>query len=238
MSAPKLTERERLAAEYALRLLEGEELLQARGLMASDPAFAAEVAVWEEKLSHLQAAQPDLVPGPELWARIETEIAGRPVAGNDNVVSLQKRVRNWQFASMFSAAAAIALAFFAFPAILGTGEEPAQPDAPLMANIPIADTPLRLAVTYLPEREEILVSASGLTADGVHDHELWLVADDGAKTLGVVVPGAERRVAVDPALASLISDGSQMVLTREPLGGAPKGGEAGPVVAQGEFTQI
>ncbi|WP_209346928.1 anti-sigma factor [Pontixanthobacter sp. CEM42] len=238
MSAPELTEKERLAAEHALRLLEGEELLQARGLMANDPEFAAEVAQWEDKLSHLQVAQPPIAPGPELWARIESEIAGNRSADNDNVVSLQKSVRNWQFASIFSAAAAIALAFFAFPAMFGPGEQPATPDAPLMANIPIADTPLRLAVTYLPEREEILVSASGLTADGVHDHELWLVADDGAKSLGVVVPGEERRVAIDPTLASLITDGSQMVLTREPLGGAPKGGEAGPVVAQGQFTQI
>ena len=60
MSAPELTDRERLAAEHAMRLLEGEELLQARGLMASDPGFADEVAEWEEKLSHFQAGHQAL----------------------------------------------------------------------------------------------------------------------------------------------------------------------------------
>ena len=150
---------------------------------------------------------------------------------------LQRTIRRWKIASMVSAAAAIMFAFFAVPSMLA----PAGPDAaqaPLMANIPIADTPLRLAVTYLPDTSEMLVSASGLTADGVHDHELWLVMPEGgAESLCVVVPGENRRVAVDARLAAQIKAGSHMVLTREPLGGAPKGGAAGPVVAQGEFLR-
>ena len=239
MSAPDLTEKERLAAEHAMRLLEGEELLQARGLMASDASFAAEVSAWEERLSHLQVDTPPVAPPAGLWARIRDDIASN---GNGDasgeVIALQRRVRQWQVASMLSAAAALVLAFVTIPAMQASPEAPVDNTAPLMANIPIADTPLRLAVTYLPEREEMLVSASGLTADGVHDHELWLLAEDGAKSLGVVVPGEERRVALDPTIAALIADGSQMLLTREPLGGAPKGAAAGPVVAQGQFTQI
>lgn len=236
-TSPEMTDKDRLAAEHALRLLEGEELITARGLMASDPAFAAAVADWEEKLAPLYDGASGTVPPPAVWARIEAELA-RPArsAASANVVALQRRVRRWQIASVLSAAAAVALAFFAFP---GTKPAPAEPTAPLMANIPIADTPLRLAVTYLPERSEMLVSASGLTADGVHDHELWLVTpDDGAKSLGVVVPGEQRRMAVDAALTRHINDGAQMVLTREPLGGAPKGQDAGPVVAEGTFVQI
>ena len=96
-------------------------------------------------------------------------------------------------------------------------------------------------VTYLPDREELLVAASGLTADGVHDHELWLVpAEAGAelRSLGLIAPGEERRVPVDPALAAMIDDGSQMVLTREPLGGKPPNEAAGPVVAEGAFGEI
>ena len=85
----------------------------------------------------------------------------------------------------------------------------------------------------------MLVSASGLTADGVHDHELWLVPAQGElQSLGVVTPGEERRVALQPELAALITDGSQMVLTREPIGGKPVDSAAGPVVAEGAFTAI
>ncbi len=42
-----------LAAEYALGLLEGEELLAARGREASDPVFAAAVAWWQDRLAYL-----------------------------------------------------------------------------------------------------------------------------------------------------------------------------------------
>lgn len=232
-TAPDMPEQDRLAAEHALRLLEGQELMTARGLMAGDPAFAAAVADWEEKLAPLYDGTPGTAPSPAMWARIEAELA-RPAPSAD-IATLEGRVRRWQIASAFSAAAAIVLAFFALP---GTQAPPPAPEAPLMANIPIADTPLRLAVTYLPERSEMLVSASGLTADGVHDHELWLVTpDDGAQSLGVVVPGEQKRVTVDAALAQHISEGAQMVLTREPLGGAPADGTAGPVVAEGIFTQ-
>lgn len=239
MTATELSDRDRLAAEHALRLLEGEDLVTARGLMASDPDFAALVAQWQERLAPLLDEVGEAAPRPEVWAEIQRKLA-HDVPGGE-VVALRKRVRQWQFASMASAAAAIALAFFAFV-------QPAQPpanapdiparSAPLMANIPIGETPLRLAVTYIPDRTELLVSASGLTADGVHDHELWLIMPQGApQSLGVVIPGEERRVAVDPAVAAYIGAGAQMVLTREPLGGAPKGGAAGPVVAQGQFLQ-
>ncbi|GAA4643116.1 anti-sigma factor [Pontixanthobacter gangjinensis] len=234
MSAPGLTDRERLAAEHALSLLEGEELLQARGLMVSDPSFAEEVAAWQERLAPLHDEFAEIAPGKQVWARIERKIAedSRPAA---EVVTLRRRIRQWQMASLVSAAAAIALAFFAIPAIQ---QQPANPAAPLMANIPIGETPLRLAVTYLPDSSEMLVSASGLTADGVHDHELWLVADEGAPiSLGVVVPGEERRMPIDEALAQRIAAGSDLILTREPLGGHLPNSAAGPTVASGEFTK-
>jgi len=117
---------------------------------------------------------------------------------------------------------------------------PKDSEAPLMANIPIGETQLRISVTYLPEAEEMLVSASGLTADGVHDHELWLVPADGGdlQSLGVVVPGEERRVALPNDITGNMGDGVELVLTREPIGGKPEGQNAGPVVAEGTFGQV
>ena len=109
-----------------------------------------------------------------------------------------------------------------------------------MASIPIGDTPLRLGVTFLPSSDEMLVSAAGLSADGVHDHELWLVPADGGalQSLGVVVPGEERRMAIPANIANNMGDGVKLVLTREPIGGKPEGVDAGPVVAQGAFGQV
>lgn len=242
MSTAELSPDELLAAEYALGLLEGEALLAARARYARDPEFAARVEWWETQLSPLLDEIGVMEPDAELWARIERALDD-PVVSSE-VVALRKRLRRWQFVSGIAMAASVAaLMFAALPSLrapVGAPSPTTAPmaQAPLVASIPIADTPLRLAVTYLPERRELLVSAAGLTADGVHDHELWLVPDRGElRSLGLVRPGEATRVALTRETAALIHPGSQMVLTREPLGGKPPADAAGPVVAQGSFTR-
>ena len=233
-----------LAAELALGLLEGQDLLAARGKMASDAAFATSVAQWDDRLAPLLDGIAGLETPTNLWDRIENEIDARantPQGGN--VVDLSAQVTRWKWATgISSAAAAVALAFVALAPGSQPGIDPVAPvsEAPLMASIPIGDTPLRLGVTYLPASEERLVSASGLTADGVHDHELWLVPGDGSdlQSLGVVVPGEERRVALPDNITRNMADGAQLLLTREPLGGKPADQDAGPVVAEGNFQLI
>ena len=228
---------EMLAAEYALGLLEGEELLVARGREASDPAFAAEVAQWQERLSPLLDEVSPATPREEVWQRIAAELEGS--GAEADVVSLTARLRRWQVATGVAAAAAVTA--FALLFTLPIRTTPPVPQAPLAASIPIGDTQLRLAVTYLPGSKELLVSASGLTADGVHDHELWLVPqseDTPLLSLGVVAPGEERRIQLTPAVAAEMADGSGLVLTREPLGGKPRDADAGPVVAEGRMQKI
>lgn len=238
-----MTDTERLAAEYAIGLLEGEELLRARGLQASDAGFAAQVAHWEAQLGPLLDEMAPAMPGEDLWHRVEAELdregAARP-AGGGNVVAFERQLKRWKWATaLSSAAAAIALAFVALPGTRAPADEPAIAQAPLVSSIPIGDGPLRLEVTYLSGQQELLVSATGLTADGVHDHELWVVPPEGAaQSLGVVAPGEVRKTSLDAALAAQIRDGAQLVLTREPIGGAAPGTSAGPVVANGEFSAI
>ncbi|GMN03320.1 hypothetical protein [Erythrobacter sp. MTPC3] len=248
-----------IAAEYALGLLEGEELLTARGRLVTDDAFAAEVAQWEDRLAPLLDEVAPMVPSAELWARIEARVkaqqsaqavGGTAVDGlaSPNVIALNAKVRRWQWtAGLTSAAAALALALLAFApsetsvvAPAGT-ETPRLASAdPLVAQVPIGETGLRLDVTYIPETEEMLVGAIGLTADGVHDHELWLVPADGSdlQSLGVVTPGEVRAMDLPDEVARNLGDGVQLLLTREPIGGKPEGVGAGPVVAEGAFSQV
>ncbi|WP_336985798.1 anti-sigma factor [Altererythrobacter aquiaggeris] len=232
-----MNDRSRLAAEQALGLLVAEEAMEARRLLASDQSFADQVALWEMRLAPLLDEISELEPGPDLWPRIESAMA-KPRESAE-IVALRKRVRTWQLASSLAAAAAIAIALFAFPVTAPTPSASSGVEAPLVASIAIGDTPLRLGVTFLPDQSQLLISASGLTADGVHDHELWVVDDEGGtRSLGVVEAGFERRITVEPALAKTLADGSGLVLTREPLGGAPSSGNAGPVVASGTLQKI
>lgn len=241
-----------IAAEYALGLLEGEELLAARGKDANDVDFAARKAWWDNWFAPWSDEIAGAEPGAHVWEAIAAQVnapatsnAAPASASNVVLLDMERRMRRWQWtAGITSAAAALALALFiTAPGTAPQTEEApalAASQAPLMASIPIGDTPLRLGVTFIPASDEMLVSASGLTADGVHDHELWLVPADGSalQSLGVVVPGEERRVALTQEIAANMGDGVKLVLTREPIGGKPEGVDAGPVVAEGAFGQV
>jgi anti-sigma-K factor RskA len=240
-----------MAAEWALGLLEGEELLAARGKYATDPDFAWRKEWWDNWFAPLTDAMPGAEPSPHVWdgiaARIAAQQAAAVAAGDtpvpSNVVALEARVRRWQWvAGISSMAAAVALALFAFAPARSPVEAPTQiaAAAPLVATVPIGESGLRLDVTYIPESERMLVAAIGLTADGVHDHELWLVPADGGalQSLGVVAPGEVRSMVLPAAVTAKLGDGASLVLTREPIGGKPEGVDAGPVVAKGAFNPV
>ncbi len=248
-----------LAAEFSLGLLEGEELLAARGRYSTDPDFAARREWWDDWFVPLSDDIAGAEPAAHVWDAIAAQVrASAPAVdgtAGSNVVILEmaRRVRRWKWtAAITSAAAALALALF----ITAPGNRPNSPDdsaptlapslasnaqaAPLMASIPIGDSALRLGVTFLPASDEMLLSAAGLSADGVHDHELWLVPADGSalQSLGVVAPGEDRRMALPSDIARNMGNGVRLVLTREPLGGKPDGQDAGPVVAEGALEQV
>ena len=233
-----------LAAEYALGLLEGEELPAARAREASDSAFSAEVAQWQDRLAPLADDIDSRMPRAEVWAKLEAAMGED--AATAEVVALRRNVRRWQWVAGLSAAAAVALAIFALPmqqtpdGPSGTvANGPALTQQPLAANMPIEGTPLRLDLTYLPDAHSLLVTAVGLSADGIHDHEIWLVPDEGDLiSLGVVTPGEVTAHEVPLEVAPRIRGGSQLLLTREPLGGKPPQAEAGPVVAEARFAAI
>jgi len=239
-----------IAAEWALGLLEGEELLAARGKYATDPDFAWRKEWWDDWFAPLSDAMPGAEPGEHVWdgiaARLAAQQENAPAANAApaaNVVALEAKVRRWQWvAGMSSMAAAVALALFAVAPARSPVEAPSQiaATAPMVATVPIGETGLRLDVTYIPESERMVVAAIGLTPDGVHDHELWLVPKDGSplQSLGVVKPGEVRSMTLPAAVTAKLGEGAGLALTREPLGGKPADKDAGPVVAKGSFTRV
>lgn len=242
-----------IAAEWALGLLEGEELLAARGKYATDPAFAWRKEWWDDWFAPLTDAVPGAEPGEHVWQGIAARIAAPQETGAiaskaenpaANVVALQAKVRRWQWvAGLSSMAAVVALALLgSMPMRLVPDAAPVEvaAAAPLVATVPIGETGLRLDVTYIPESEQMVIAAIGLTPDGVHDHELWLVRDKGEAplSLGVVAAGEVRSMAVPGDVVAGLHQGARVVLTREPIGGKPAGKDAGPVVAEGAFSSV
>ena len=245
-----------LAAEHALGLLEGEELAQSRAKLENDPEYRWRKDWWNNWFAPWTDEVSGAEPSDVVWVRISEAVAASQranaadtaVGAMQKVVSLEDRLKRWQWAAgITSAAAAIMLAVMVFApgsepgaiAPSGDGTTLAASD-PLVAQVPIGDTGLRLDVTYIPQSEQLLVGAIGLTADGVHDHELWLVPDDGSalQSLGVVQPGEVLGKQLPADIIANMGDGAELVLTREPIGGKPVGEDAGPVVAQGAFSKV
>jgi anti-sigma-K factor RskA len=230
-----------IAAEWSLGLLEGEELLAARGKHAIDPDFAWRKAWWDDWFAPLSDEIAPAEPSPQVWDRIASTLSS-PAPASAEIIELQSRVTRWRWvAALTSAAAAVALMLgFAAPTRSPLPQTPPLAAAPLVATVPIGDAGLRLDVTYIPANEQVLVSAAGLAADGVHDHELWLVPADGGvpRSLGVIAPGQVRSVALPDEVTREFASGVELLLTREPIGGKPADSGAGPVVAKGVLAPV
>lgn len=70
--------RELLAAEYVMGLTERADLAVVETMILRDPAFAAAIAGWRERLSPLDATAPPERTDERLWASIESALAGTP----------------------------------------------------------------------------------------------------------------------------------------------------------------
>lgn len=246
MTAASENERDLLAAELALGLLESEERGDAERLLASDPAFAGEVADWHERLSPLLDEIVPVEPDPALWQRINSVLdqGGRP----SNVHQLKRRLTLWRgYAAAVSAVAAALLLIIAFDAFSIRPE--ARPDgvpvqrpqsAPvLVANVAAEDRSAAIVVSFDPSGRSLLVSPAVITPDPAHDHQLWLIPASGTpRSLGLIASAAPHRLPVPPPLLGQFRHDATIAISVEPVGGSPTNLPTGPVVASGKLTAI
>ncbi|WP_423142012.1 anti-sigma factor [Parablastomonas sp. CN1-191] len=232
-----MTAEERSAAEYVLGLLDGSELMAARRRHGEDAHYRALVEWWEDALAPLFDEIAEVEPGAALWARVEAAISGRDPGAE--VLALRRRVRGWQLTSALAAAAAVVLALVALPRIAAPPVPPATtpvaPRAPLIAALALPGKAAPLALTFLPGSGELVVNAADHDPGRGKDDELWVIPAGGTpRSLGVVAAGT-RRVALEPALARLLTDGATVAVTREAAGGSPTGLPQGPLLSSGKL---
>ena len=104
-----LPDNDLLAAEYVLGTLEGDERREAERLLATDPAFARSVTVWQQRLTPLAAQVTPAAPPAHLWGRIEANI---PSPATADILPFRRRVRFWQGTTVAALAIAASLAAF------------------------------------------------------------------------------------------------------------------------------
>jgi anti-sigma-K factor RskA len=230
-----------LAAEHALRLLEGEELMDARRRVAADPAFAAEVAWWEEQFSSLFDEIGDEAPSAELWPRIVQRL-GQPAP---EVLTLKRQIARWRAAALATGvAAAVLLGLQLTTRTPVTAPPPtpapqAQPAPLLVASLAGEEAPEALTVTYRADSRELVVTPARIEAPSGRARQLWLIPAGGQPlSLGLVRQDGVQRQVIAPALAARFASGATVAVSDEPVGGSPSGQPTGAVLASGSLGSV
>lgn len=216
-----------LAAEYVLGVLDATQRRDAERRLGADPAFAAEVVFWEERLGGLAAEVPPIAPPAQVWDRINAQMAPtRRTRG------LWNSLLFWRWSAIASAGLAAASLVVTYFALVST------PRGPLVATLD-ASGQAGFVAAIDPDRNSITVVPASLTTADQRALELWvIVPGDRPRSLGVIEAGRPVRVNVPPSLTTHMRVDAALAVTLEPPGGSPTGLPTGPIIASGKLTNL
>lgn len=226
-------ERDALAAELALGLLEGQTRADALRLSLSDPAFAAQVAAWEAKLAPLHDEWANAQPGAAVWSGIERQLADAPT---DKVTAIEMRLRRWRAGALLSGAVAAALAF-----VLITQPVPTPtPAAPQLAVARIeSDTAGPLVLARYNQSNGLMQLRIHGFEPGTLAPELWVIPEGGTPvSLGQIGHAGEAEMTMPPPHRLLMTEGATLAITMEPVSKTPHPAPSSVAVASGKIITI
>jgi anti-sigma-K factor RskA len=228
-----------MAAEHALRLLEGVEHAEAERRMQDDPHFAAEVERWQTRLGGWTDDIAPVEPPAHVWSRIEAALGAPPAGLKPANRSILDSLWLWRAATAGALAAAAALAVV----VMAPRPEPAPvvatPTEPAIRRAAVLNgengQPAFVAVV---EPERVLVTAlSPYPLDADRALELWLVPTDGVpRSLGLIRSAQSTSIVMPEPLRPHAGTATALAVSLEPPGGAPGGQATGPLVAQGALS--
>jgi anti-sigma-K factor RskA len=234
-------DRDRLAGEYVLGLLDGEDAARAERRLVSDAAFRAAVERWRGHLAELDATAAPVQPSDALWSRVEAGLSGeREAAGVPSAPLIVPDPRNafralwhnlafWRAAGLASAAAALLLA-------VGLGLMSAQ-----RARVPVliavlvkegTNQPGAVVNAFASGRAE-LIPLESIDVPPDRTLQIWTLWDRARGPVSVGLMQQARSVRLD--LEDLPRTGPNQLfeITLEPAGGSPTGRPTGPILMKG-----
>jgi len=232
-----MSDHDLLAAEYALGLLEGAPLLEARGLAATDAVFARAVEQWQERLAPLFDEIGEGVPPETLWERIRLGITAAPEGSN--VVELKRRLSIWKGLSVAASAVAASLALVVGYNAMRPPPVIQAPAAPIMvASLMSPAKDVMLSAAFEADGRTLTLMPGKMAPSRGRSYQLWVIPADGKpRPLGMVGDKADR-MAVAPAMVDHFHEQPMLALSIEPEGGAPGGRPSGPMVASGQLRNV
>nr|WP_255768767.1 anti-sigma factor [Maritalea mediterranea] len=179
------------------------------------------------------------MPSPAVWSQIENRLglvdSQTPAEG---FAAWWQSVNLWRGLSFgTSAVAAIALAMLIYGNPLTAPQTvPATQD--LVATL-TAEGAGPAMVARLDRENGHMTVLTNMQASAEHDHELWLVPQDGNPiSLALVEAQGSADLQIDQAILDQLGEGATFAISVEPLGGSPTGLPTGPVIATGQLRTI
>jgi len=226
---------DRLAAAYGLGTLRGGARRRFEAQARRSPALRAAALVWQQRFAGMTELQPGEAPSPNVWKRIDIELARQRQSG----AAAQALAQDWRRALRWwrGAAFAGALAAFAALGVQLAAQLQAQPQIQYVAVLTDDRSAASMLVTFDPSRNTLTLKRLGAFQEGPDKSlQLWaLPPQGGPRSLGVLgadavvkLTAAENQVRAVPALA----------ISLEPKGGVPgERGPTGPVLFKGALLQ-
>ena len=228
-------ERSMQAGEYVLGTLSAEERREFEQAAAADPALRHEQHTWERRLATLALKLEPVTPRPVVWMSVLHAVtAGRSAPA-------ARATRAW---AALATAASLVLAFGWYreasqlpPAPIVERVEVPVPAQAYVALLQVPQSTMRWSISVVPDRNEIVVHAEGEAPAAARelDAELWLIADGGPVSLGVIPKAGDVRRAVPAGLP--FAAGRTVAVSLEPRGGSKTGLPTGPVVTTATVLQ-
>ncbi|WP_421699670.1 anti-sigma factor [Ancylobacter sp.] len=232
-------ERDRLASEYVLGLLDAEEMRRCEERLARDAALALQVEVWRARLAELDATAAPVTPDPALWPRIEAALAvPTPKAARPAPARPARLAAWWESLSLwrgYGLAASAALVLLAL-GVAHLARQAAQ--TPVLVAVLLSDQsqPAAVVNAFRDGRTELL-ALSALKAPEGKSLQVWTLWDRERGPVSVGLLEALRNVELN--VAGLPAPAAEQLyeVTLEPEGGSPTGRPTGPILMKGNASR-
>ncbi len=225
-----------VAGEYVLGVLDASERSAVAQRIEREPAFANEVASWEERLGGLADEVKPVAPPDTAWSRIEAAIAAPAPSPALTLGSLWQNLFFWRIVGI--ASSGLATACLIALAYLGTVAAPDR--APLLATLGQQGGQPGFVAAIGSGGSLVIVPASLLTANQ-KSMELWLIptgTQARPRSLGLIAPGQPVRITVPPNLVPFVTPDASLAVSLEEPGGSRTGAPSNDIIAVGKLTNL
>ena len=221
-------DRDTLAAELALGVLDHAERADALRLCLSDPDFAAAVQQWGLRFSPLLADLPVVEAPAHIWPMVAARV-GSGDHGSQHI----RTIRRWRGIAGICGAVAAALGLF----ILVRPADAPAPASMGVAQLADASGAGALAIAYDQSRGTLRLSRAML-GDSHRRPELWVIPSDGkARSLGLINADSGT-LTIDRRLQPFLAEGVTLAVTLEDPATAPHPAPTSAPILTGKISII